>query len=147
MLLASDLSALSQSGTDGQTAATTTVRTHEAGRHQPARPHGRYVSAGHPKVPVGRLLDARCQRAAARGVQPRSSGTTPHREPSIEVSANDDANASSGGPPRVLGQLQADRVEGHGVIGGDGAFVLLTEDLVQIDVAQRHEGCGRSAGG
>src|SRR5438477_2229765 len=40
----------------------------------------------------------------------------------------------------LLGQLQAHGVEAHGVVGGDGSLILLTQDLIEIDVAERHEG-------
>src|SRR5438067_3743650 len=44
------------------------------------------------------------------------------------------------GTTGLLGQLQAHGVEAHGVVGGDGSLILLTQDLIEIDVAERHEG-------
>jgi hypothetical protein len=61
--------------------------------------------------------------------------------------ADQDAEARAGGPPRLLGELQQLAVEAEGVVAGDDALLLVTQDLGEVDAAERDEGRGRVVGG
>ena len=65
----------------------------------------------------------------------------------VVVAANDDAPADARGAAGLFRQLQVDTVEADGVVGRDHALGLGAEDLIEIDVAERHKGrCGIRGG-
>ena len=136
---------LSETGPDGQARAAT-PSPDGCGARDAARRHGGQVRARDTKVAAGRPLDADGQRGAAGGIQAEPSGPAPDREAAIEMPADGDPSPGPGWPARLLRQLQADGVEAHGVVGGDDPLIFLAQDLVEIDIAERHEG-GRRIGG
>jgi hypothetical protein len=71
----------------------------------------------------------------------------PDRVAAVEVAANGHAEAGTGPPARLLGQLEGHALEDHDIVLADGALLLLTQDRVEIDAVQRHEGGGRVGGG
>src|SRR5262245_5203123 len=64
-----------------------------------------------------------------------------------EIAADEDLEAGTGAPARLLGELQDHPVEPDGVIAGHGPGFLVTEDFGQIGVEQRDEGNGGVGGG
>lgn len=63
------------------------------------------------------------------------------------MTSHEDTQTGAGAAPDLLGQLQDDTIQGHGVVARDHALVLMTEDLLEVDGAERHEGGGRIGGG
>ena len=136
---------LSETGPDGQARAAAPSRG-GSGAREAARRHGGQVRARDAKVAIGRLLHADGQRGAGGGIQAEPSRPAPDREAAIEMPPDGDPGSGTSRPPRLLGQLQVDGVEAHGVVGRDGALILFTQDLLEIDIAERHES-GRRIGG
>src|SRR5205814_2297210 len=58
----------------------------------------------------------------------------------VEVPADDDVEAGTRAPAGLLGELEDDPVEHDGVVAGDDARVLVTQDLLEIDPPERDEG-------
>src|SRR5262249_13829869 len=56
------------------------------------------------------------------------------------------AQARTGAAAGLLGQLQDEAIELHGVVAGDDAFVLMAEDLREIDGAEGDESGGGGGG-
>lgn len=56
------------------------------------------------------------------------------------MAPDEDAQAGTGAPARLLGQLQGEAGGGDDVVTADDALVLDAEDLVEIDGAEGHEG-------
>jgi hypothetical protein len=65
----------------------------------------------------------------------------------VEVAADGHAKAGTGPPARLLGQLEGHAFEDHNIVLADGTLLLLTQDRVEIDAVERHEGGAGSAGG
>jgi hypothetical protein len=59
------------------------------------------------------------------------------------MTPDDDWQAGAGRASRVLGQLQADGAEHYRIVRLHGAFLLVTQDLVEIDGGQPDERTGR----
>ena len=65
------------------------------------------------------------------------------------MAAHEDAPPGTGGLARLFADLQADAVEGHGVVGRDRTLFFFAEDLLESDGAEGHEcrgGIGRRPG-
>jgi hypothetical protein len=60
----------------------------------------------------------------------------------VEVAADGDAEPGAGAAAGLLGELQAQAVEGEGVVLAHGALLLVAEDLAQVGAAHGHEGAG-----
>jgi hypothetical protein len=58
----------------------------------------------------------------------------------VEVAADEYAQAGAATPAPLLVDLQHHAIEHDGVIAGDAARFLVAEDLVQVMPAHRHEG-------
>ena len=78
-----------------------------------------------------------------RGELAEAMGTAPEAVGAIVVPAHEEAPPGIGRLPGLFADLQADAVEGHGVIGRHRTLFLFAEDLVEIDGAEGHEGIGR----
>ena len=70
----------------------------------------------------------------------------------IEVPADEHVQPRTRAPAALCGELHDEGVEPHGVVAGDDALLLVTEDLLEIDPAQRDErrrrvGRGAAEGG
>src|SRR5262245_28769977 len=61
----------------------------------------------------------------------------------VEMTTDQDAQARATAAAGLLGELQDDAIERDGVIARDGALVLVTEDLLEVDGAERHESWDR----
>ena len=48
---------------------------------------------------------------------------------------------------RLTGQLKGAALERHGVVTRDEALLLVTQDLLEVDTPERHEGARRIRGG
>src|SRR2546427_8645775 len=64
----------------------------------------------------------------------------------FEMPADQDLQARAGAPAALLGDLQEDAVEPHGVVAGDDPGFLVTEYLREFDITDRHEGWCRVGG-
>src|SRR4029453_6827735 len=71
---------------------------------------------------------------------PEAAGTPPDRMATVEMAADEYAQAGAATPAPLLVDLQHHAIEHDGVIAGDGARFLVAEDLVQVMPAHRHEG-------
>src|SRR6185503_1851212 len=76
------------------------------------------------------------ETATARIVAPEAAGTIPDRVGAVEMAADEHPQARAGAPAGLLGELEAEALEGDGVIEGDGALLLVAEDGREIDAAQ-----------
>lgn len=56
----------------------------------------------------------------------------PDRVLAGEMPADRDLQTRTGAPPRLPGQLKRAPVEGDGVVTGDDALLLLTEDVLEV---------------
>jgi hypothetical protein len=65
----------------------------------------------------------------------------------VEMTANEDAQARTGAAARLLGELEAEAIELDGVVARHDALVLMAEDLREVDAPQGNEGRGGVAGG
>ena len=65
----------------------------------------------------------------------------------VEMTAHEDVQSGTGAAADLLGQLHDDAIPGHGVIARDHALVLMTEDLLEVNGAEGHEGRGGIGGG
>ena len=93
------------------------------------------------ELPSAPALDDRRQRVAAGRREPAETvGAAPDRVGAIEMPAHDHAQAGAGRPARLFGELQTRAREGDGVVLTDGTVFFLTEDLVEVDVAEGDEG-------
>src|SRR5262249_60303323 len=70
----------------------------------------------------------------------------PDRVAAVEMPADRHAEAGTGPPARLLGQLEGHAVEDHDIVLADGTLLLLTQDRVEIDAVERHEGAGGVGG-
>ena len=73
---------------------------------------------------------------------PETATARPHRMLAAEVPADEDAEARTGAPPGLLGELQGQPLGGDDVVAPDYAFGLHREELVELDGAERDEGGG-----
>jgi hypothetical protein len=64
----------------------------------------------------------------------------------VDVAAHDDLQAGTGRPARLFGELKPDAVERDGVVRSDDTPFFFTQDLLEIDVTERHERPGRVGG-
>lgn len=71
----------------------------------------------------------------------------PDRVAAVEVATDGHAEAGTGPPARLLGHLEAHALDDHDIVLADGTLLLLTQDRVEIDAVERHEGGGRVGGG
>src|ERR1044071_9918603 len=77
----------------------------------------------------------------AGGREPaQAAGAPPDRMATVEVAADEDAQAGAAPPAPLLVDLQHHAIEHDGVIAGHAARFLVAEDLVQVMSAHRHEG-------
>src|SRR5882672_8189774 len=79
---------------------------------------------------------------------PQATGTPPDGMPTVEVPANEYAQAGAAAAALLLVDLQHHAIEHERVVPGDGALFLVAEDLVQVLPAHRDEGAagiGRGA--
>ena len=53
------------------------------------------------------------------------------------MSADEDLEARTCATPGLLRQLKHHRIEGHGVIAADHASLLVTQNLIEREVAER----------
>jgi hypothetical protein len=104
------------------------------------------MGVGDTEAAAGGPVQAQWQDASVWGVVAEPPGPAPDRVGAIEVPADDDAQADAGGAAGLLGELQPDAAERHGVVLGDAPFVLLTQDLLELD-AKGHEGGDGIGGG
>src|SRR6266545_8308413 len=74
-------------------------------------------------------------------------GAAPDRVVAVEMPADGDAEAGTGPPARLLGQLEGHALEDHDIVLADGALLVLTQDRVEIDAVEGHEGTGGVGGG
>jgi hypothetical protein len=63
----------------------------------------------------------------------------------VEIAPQGDLQPDAGAPAALFGELQHEAIEADGVVARDGPHFFVTENLVQIDGAERHEG-GRGIG-
>jgi hypothetical protein len=85
--------------------------------------------------------------APVAAYRPSRVGPAPDREAAIEMPPDGDPGSGTRRPPRLLAQLQVDGVEADSVVGRDGALLLFAQNLLEIDIAERHERGGRIGGG
>jgi hypothetical protein len=78
---------------------------------------------------------------AAETVRPAPDGVR-----RVEMPAHDHAEAGAGRPARLLGELESQAREGHDVVEADDALSFLTQDLVEVHVAQWDERRGGVGG-
>src|SRR2546428_4503376 len=57
----------------------------------------------------------------------------------VQMAADEHAQAGAGSASGLLVELQTHLPEDHRVVLADGALLLVAEDLIQVDLAQRHE--------
>ena len=74
-------------------------------------------------------------------------GAAPDRVAAVEMPTDGHAEAGTGPPARLLGQLEGHALEDHDIVLADGALLLLTQDRVEIDAVEGHEGAGGIGGG
>src|SRR5215475_5763727 len=87
-------------------------------------------------------------RRAAGGIKaPEAARAVPDRVMAVEMAPDEHAQARTGAPAGLLGELQGEALARHDVVAADDAFFLDTENLVQIDSAEGHEGRGGISGG
>src|SRR5262245_15502540 len=60
----------------------------------------------------------------------------------VEMTAHEDAQAGTGAAAALLVDLQDDVIQHDRVVAADNAFLLVTEDLIQVQGAERDEGTG-----
>jgi hypothetical protein len=65
----------------------------------------------------------------------------------VEMPANDHPQPRAAASTPLLGQLEQQASEGHGVVPRDDPLFLVAEDLVEVVPANRHEGAGGIRGG
>ena len=97
-------------------------------------------------IPPPRGLFGLAQRAPCRIVDSQTPGAPPDRAAAIEMTASEHAQADTTAPPALLVDLEMKPVETHRVVPGDDALFLMTEDLLQVRRADRHEGAGGIGG-
>lgn len=86
-------------------------------------------------------------KGPARGiVVAEALRAAPDRVAAVEMPADSHAEAGTGPPARLLGQLEGHAVEDHDIVLADGTLLLLTQDRVEIDAVERHEGAGGVGG-
>jgi hypothetical protein len=88
---------------------------------------------------------ARGERRAGRRVAPQAARAPPDRMGAVEIAPQGDLQPDAGAPAALFGELQHEAIEADGVVARDGPHFFVTENLVQIDGAERHEG-GRGIG-
>ena len=105
------------------------------------RPAGRGGLAG--------LREARPVEGPALGVvATQALRPAPDGVFAAELAPHQDPQAGAAPPPRLLGELQGDALEGDDIVPADEALGVLGEALIEVhDVAQRDEGAGGVAGG
>ena len=74
-------------------------------------------------------------------------GAPPDRVAAVDVAAHGDAQAGTGPPARLLGELEGHALEDHDIVLADGALLVLTQDRVEINAVEGHEGAGGVGGG
>jgi hypothetical protein len=58
----------------------------------------------------------------------------------VHVAPHGHAQSGAGAPARLLAQLQGDVIEDHDIVPSDGALLEVTDDRVELDPVQGHEG-------
>jgi hypothetical protein len=86
------------------------------------------------------------KRSAARIEASEAVGAAPDTVRAIEMAAHDDARSCARRAPGLFGELQGDALEADDIVVTDDALVLLAQDAVEIDGADRHKG-GSGIGG
>ncbi len=71
----------------------------------------------------------------------------PDRVAAVEVAVDGHTEASTGSPAQLLGQLESHALEGDDIVRADGALRLLTQDRVEIEAVEGHDGAGGVGGG
>ena len=82
-----------------------------------------------------------------RVVAAQAAGAVPHRVVAAEMAAHENAEPGTGATAGLLGHLQGQPVGGDDVVPADNPFVLQTEDLIEVDPAERDEGRRGVSGG
>jgi hypothetical protein len=65
----------------------------------------------------------------------------------VEVAATEHAHAATAAAAALFGDLQRQAIEDDDVVTADDTLLLVTEDLLEIDGAERGEGRGGVGGG
>ena len=79
-------------------------------------------------------------RPSASVVTGQAAVAVPDRMKAVEVAADEDAQAGSGAPATLLAELQGDALSHDHVVATDDACLLDTQDLLEIDAVEGHEG-------
>src|SRR5213594_1141064 len=79
------------------------------------------------------------ERSSLPVIAAKAARAMPDRDHAVDVTADRDADAGTAGPPRLLGDLQGNGVQGDDVVLADAAVFLFTENCVEIHARQRHE--------
>jgi hypothetical protein len=105
------------------------------------------VGAGHAEAAIDGALEDDGQRSARRRVVAEALRASPDGVSAVEVAAEDDVQAGAARPAGLLGKLEAQAVEADGVVLADDAGLFHAEQLIEINIPQRDERGGGSAGG
>src|SRR5437899_1423293 len=95
---------------------------------------------------VNGMSSGRAQRLALRSETPQTARAVPHRVLAVEMAADEHVQPGAGTAAGLLGQLQRDEAGSDDVVAPDDALVFDTEDLIEIDATERHEGRRRVRG-
>src|SRR5262245_3133813 len=99
---------------------------------------GRYLPLGGNRSEACSRGD-RSDRAAAGIEQPKPARAMPHGVTPVEMPAHEHAELCTRAPARLFGQLHDRPVEDDGVVARHHALLLMTEDLLEVDGAERDE--------